>query len=44
MRSRSSREHGFDLAVVGSHGNDQIMHRGFGRSLEVLICCNLAPS
>jgi nucleotide-binding universal stress UspA family protein len=38
-----AREHGFDLVVIGTHGTDQIMHRGFGRSLEVLIKLHPCP-
>lgn len=36
-------EHGFDLVVVGTHGSDQIMHRGVGRSLEHLIRSHPCP-
>lgn len=36
-------EHGFDLVVVGTHGRDQIMHRGVGRSLEALIRSHPCP-
>ncbi|HEY1763023.1 MAG TPA: universal stress protein [Acidimicrobiales bacterium] len=36
-------EHGFDLVVVGTHGRDQIMHRGVGRSLEALIRSHNCP-
>ncbi len=36
-------EHGFDLVVVGTHGRDQIMHRGVGRSLEALIRAHNCP-
>jgi nucleotide-binding universal stress UspA family protein len=36
-------QHGFDLVVVGTHGSDQIMHRGVGRSLEALIRSHPCP-
>jgi nucleotide-binding universal stress UspA family protein len=36
-------EHGFDLVVVGTHGSDQMMHRGVGRSLELLIRSHPCP-
>ena len=36
-------EHGIDLVVVGTHGSDQVMHRGVGRSLEVLIRSHPCP-
>jgi nucleotide-binding universal stress UspA family protein len=29
--------HGFDLVVVGSHGREQVTHRGIGHSLESLL-------
>ena len=32
-----AEEHGFDLVVVGSHGREQMTHRGIGRSLEALL-------
>jgi nucleotide-binding universal stress UspA family protein len=32
-----AEEHGFDLVVVGSHGREQVTHRGIGRSLEALL-------
>jgi nucleotide-binding universal stress UspA family protein len=38
-----AREHGFDLIVIGTHGTDQIMHRGLGRSLEVLVRLHPCP-
>jgi nucleotide-binding universal stress UspA family protein len=38
-----AKKHGFDLVVVGTHGTDQIMHRGVGRSLEILIRSHPCP-
>ena len=32
-----AEEHGFDMVVVGSHGRDQMTHRGIGQSLESLL-------
>lgn len=36
-------EHGFDLVVVGTHGSDQMMHRGVGKSVEALIRSHPCP-
>lgn len=36
-------EHGFDLVVVGTHGSDQMMHRGVGKTVEVLIRSHPCP-
>jgi len=41
--SQFATEHGFDLIVVGTHGRDQVMHRGVGRSLETLIHLHPCP-
>jgi nucleotide-binding universal stress UspA family protein len=38
-----AKEHGFDLVVVGTHGQDQMMHRGVGRSVEMLIRSHSCP-
>jgi nucleotide-binding universal stress UspA family protein len=38
-----AQEHGFDLVVVGSHGREQSLHRGIGRSLEALLLLNPCP-
>ncbi|MDA8271252.1 MAG: universal stress protein [Actinomycetota bacterium] len=32
-----AQDHGFDLVVVGSHGEEQIFHSGLGRSIERLL-------
>ncbi len=32
-----AKQHGFDLVVVGTHGREQVVHRGVGRSLEALL-------
>lgn len=32
-----ARQHGFDVLVVGTHGREQVVHRGVGRSLEALL-------
>jgi nucleotide-binding universal stress UspA family protein len=32
-----AEEHGFDLVVVGSHGREQMTHRGIGQSVEALL-------
>lgn len=41
--ARFAAEHGFDLLVVGTHGQDQLMHRGVGRALEALIRSHPCP-
>ncbi|MHB2027396.1 MAG: universal stress protein [Acidimicrobiales bacterium] len=38
-----AQEHSFDLVVVGTHGRDQITHRGVGRSVEILIRTHPCP-
>ena len=38
-----AKEHGFDLIVVGTHGREQMMHRGVGHSLEALIRAHDCP-
>lgn len=38
-----AKEHGFDLIVVGTHGREQMMHRGVGHSLEALIRTHQCP-
>ncbi|MDH2903772.1 MAG: universal stress protein [Actinomycetota bacterium] len=38
-----AKEHGFDLIVVGTHGQEQMMHRGVGHSLEELIRAHECP-
>lgn len=35
--SKYAQDHGFDLVVVGSHGEEQIFHSGLGRALERLL-------
>jgi nucleotide-binding universal stress UspA family protein len=35
--TRYVEEHGFDLVVVGSHGREQMTHRGIGHSLEAIL-------
>lgn len=31
------KQHGFDLVVVGTHGREQVVHRGVGRTVEALL-------
>ncbi|NNN18691.1 MAG: universal stress protein [Acidimicrobiaceae bacterium] len=35
--ARHAQAHGFDLIVVGNHGEDQIFHGGLGKVLEKLL-------
>jgi nucleotide-binding universal stress UspA family protein len=35
--SQYVEQHGFDLIIVGSHGREQMTHRGIGHSLEAIL-------
>jgi nucleotide-binding universal stress UspA family protein len=35
--SQYVEEHGFDLIIIGSHGREQMTHRGIGHSLEAIL-------
>ncbi len=41
--SAFATEHGFDLVVVGTHGSDQVMHRGVGKTVEMLLRSHPCP-